>query len=393
MYPRHVRVCTRPSCNFQVRFVRPCFPIPRHPISLKPVRLPLLRARSGNMYNIFTERLNSRRAEEAEIVRKKLFGETSKTAKEERVRRIYGKNTNECARDYRIRAKQWSRQHPQDKRPANIPHVSMMTFRPPRREDLELGNRNISVAPDSLTPRAAFCGGGSIDLKKTKTLTTRPFTVLPRLKQPMYEAQRYTMRTRNPSKEISGNMVYKYSSDKQRMKEYLAYEPKPDGPLPYGPGGKQVHSLMPYSSPPKEEKSKWKSHLPGGWALNRRSFIDPKVSAMTGLKYSPGLFMSEVFEGPSGSAGDIPCVHGVRPGKSSLLRARIVGKEMGDLFVSVESPNSRRMRRSQIKSAPAAGTVVSGGSEIDFSDGFFQPANQSSDTKSYFNSRRECYSP
>ena len=82
-----------------------------------------------------------------------------------------------------------------------------------------------------------------------------------------------------------------------------------------------------------------------------------------------------------------------RLSKSSLLRARIVGKEMGDLFVSVESPNSRRMRRSQIKSAPAAGTVVSGGSEIDFSDGFFQPANQSSDTKSYFNSRRECYSP
>ena len=71
-------------------------------------------------------------------------------------------------------------------------------------------------------------------------------------------------------------MVYKYSSDKQRMKEYLEHEPQPEGPLPYGPEGKQVHSLMPYSSPPKEEKSKWKSHLPGGWALNRRSFIDPK---------------------------------------------------------------------------------------------------------------------
>ena len=71
----------------------------------------------------------------------------------------------------------------------------------------------------------------------------------------------------------------------------------------------------------------------------------------------------------------------------------MVGKEMGDLFVSLESPNSRRMRRSQIKSAPSGGAVVAGGSEIDFSDGFFQPASQSSDPRSYFNTRRECFSP
>ena len=352
------------------------------------------------MYSMFTERKRAKIAERKARSKRKLFGTSNRKEKEDRVRRVYGKNTAALAAGFHTRAMAWCSTQTAKKPIPNAPHPSMVKFRPPRKTYLELGDRTISVAPDSLTPRAAYHGGGLLNIDKSKQLPARPLTVLPRLKQPMYENQRYFMRTRDPSKEISGHMRYRYQSDKQRLQELLDYEPKPEGPLPYGPGGRPTHSLSRGSGFVKPDPSRWRSSVPGGWALMKSgSSIDPKTSSMTGVKYKPGLMANEFYDGPSGSANDMPCINGVRPGKSSLLRKRLVRAEKGGTFMGLTSPHSSH--RSNRKSPATRSRILSvgsdvsaGGSAIDYSDSaFLDTSDDFTAGKTYSNTMRQCFSP
>ena len=122
------------------------------------------------MYNMFSERKKAKLEKEKALAFKKLYGTTSKKEKEQRVRRIYGKNTKELAQESILRTNEWVAEKgiKLEKLP-KVPHWSLVEFRPPRKPELELGNRTISVAPDSLTPRAAYVGGGKVDLEKSQT--------------------------------------------------------------------------------------------------------------------------------------------------------------------------------------------------------------------------------
>ena len=106
------------------------------------------------------------------------------------------------------------------------------------------------------------------------------------------------------------------------------------------------------------------------------SSIDPKTSSMTGAKYEPGLMANEFYDGPSGSANDMPCINGVKPGKSSLLRKRVVTAEKGDTFMSLTSPHSwhKSKQKSPLarnRTMSVSSDVSAGGSAIDYTDSAF----------------------
>lgn len=294
---------------------------------------------------MFSERKKAKLEKEKALAFKKLYGTTSKKEKEQRVRRIYGKNTKELAQESILRTNEWVAEKgiKLEKLP-KVPHWSLVEFRPPRKPELELGNRTISVAPDSLTPRAAYVGGGKVDLEKSQTLPRRPNTVIPRLVQPMYENSRYTMRTRDPNKEMGhSRMYYKHFTDKERLQEQIdnGYTPESQ---PYGPAGRPVHPFEKGAGWIKPDKTFWKSQVPGGW--HRKDGWNPKHDysrSMVGEMYPHPLNASEVYTGPSGSAGDFPCMFGVRPRKKSLLRRRNRSLEKHRMFMSTMGVDSKHI--------------------------------------------------
>ena len=214
-----------------------------------------------------------------------------------------------------------------------LPDSSVVSFRPPRKPEAELGRRTISIAPDSLTPRAVYSGGGRIDLRQSQELPKRPSTVIPRLKQPVYENSRYTMRTRDPNKEVGAStMRYKYFTDKERLKESIE-STSSNIMQPYGIEGRNC--TLERFGVDKPDKTFWMSENPGGW--NRKDGWNPKHDhsrSMVGDMYPSPLHASKIYTGPSGSAGDFPCTFGVCQVRL-LLRVRDKSKESGPIFIDI----------------------------------------------------------
>lgn len=305
---------------------------------------------------MFTERKMAKIEMEKNAARKKLFGTTNKLEKEKRIRRIYGMGTHQLAQNSIQRTNDWINEKGiHMSRLKTVPDSSIVSFRPPRKPEAELGSRTMSVAPDSLTPRAVYSGGGRINLRQSQELPKRPSTVIPRLIQPVYENSRYTMRTRNPNKEVgTSTMRYKYFTDKERLQESIKSNPSFNVTQPYGLEGRKLHPLEKGSGWIKPDKTSWMSQTPGGW--NRKDGWSPNHDhsrSMVGDMYPPPLHASEIYTGPSGSAGDFPCMFGIRPGKNSLLRVREKSKEKGPVFLSTLAQVSKHVRGKSIQDQPA----------------------------------------
>ena len=293
---------------------------------------------------------------EQNAARKKLFGTTDKLEKEKRIRQIYGMGTQQLAQKSNQRTDNWINERGMHLlKLKTLPDSSVVSFRPPRKPEAELGRRTISIAPDSLTPRAVYSGGGRIDLRQSQELPKRPSTVIPRLKQPVYENSRYTMRTRDPNKEVGAStMRYKYFTDKERLKESIESNTSSNIMQPYGIEGRKLHPLEKGSGWIKPDKTFWMSETPGGW--NRKDGWNPKHDrsrSMVGDMYPSPLHASEIYTGPSGSAGDFPCMFGVRPGKTSLLRVRDKSKESGPEFLSTLAKVSKHVHGKSIQDKPS----------------------------------------
>lgn len=188
--------------------------------------------------------------------------------KEARVVRIYGQNTSELAARCDARTLEWTERHGprlRDLRTGPAPtHVSLFRFKQ-RDRTKELHPRDyVSVAPDSLCPRAFLAGGGKLDAPRSALLRASVFgdrTALlgdvrnpPRLVQPPYRNAEYPLRERDPTADVGpaggsqGGLIYKHFTDQERLEDTRSRQ---------GPG-----SLSEGGRDPWDERATRRQHMP-----------------------------------------------------------------------------------------------------------------------------------
>ena len=194
----------------------------------------------------------------------------NKDNKEARVVRIYGQTTSELAARCDARTLEWAERHGarlRDLRAEPAPaHASLFTFKK-RDRAKELHPRDyVSIAPDSLCPRAFLAGGGKLDAPRSALLRASVFgdrTALlgdvrnpPRLVQPPYRNAEYPLRERDPSADVGpaggssggSGLIYKHFTDQERLEDTRARR---------GPG-----SLAEGGRDPWDERATRQQHLP-----------------------------------------------------------------------------------------------------------------------------------
>lgn len=196
-----------------------------------------------------------KRRQQQELERKRRAGELeTPERKERRMRAIYGRTTEDMAEDNRARMEVWMSRV--DDRQSTVllsmeRTVDGPKFRPDRRPSQELGLPNLSSMRE--LPKAAYKGGGLIDMGRTQSIPPRPATaftsllgaevarvVNPPYSNPATEFQTgFPMRARAKELEKGPPMRYKPRTETERIREVIAARPftaagrwEPASPLP-----------------------------------------------------------------------------------------------------------------------------------------------------------------